>query len=212
MQWYEEEVRAKEQQMLESPAPAGQVVFYGSSSMRMWESLEEDFRDVGVLNQAFGGSTLEACAWFFERLVLPCAPRALVCYAGDNDLGDGKTPDQVAAFFGKLLSKVDRYFPAIPFAMLSIKPSPARWHLAGAIGSSNDAIRRALQSRPRGYFIDIFPAMLGRDGSPDPSLFLEDGLHVSPKGYLVWKKALQAHSAEIFAGVATARTDPDRTS
>ena len=46
-------------------------------------------------NQAFGGSTLEACAWFFERLVVPCYPRALVCYAGDNDLGDGRTPDQV---------------------------------------------------------------------------------------------------------------------
>jgi lysophospholipase L1-like esterase len=40
--------------------------------------------------------------------------------------------------------------------------------------------------------------MLGSDGLPDESLFLEDGLHVSPKGYLVWKRLLQDRSREIF--------------
>ena len=28
--------------------------------MRMWETLEDDFRDIGVLNLAFGGSTYAA--------------------------------------------------------------------------------------------------------------------------------------------------------
>ena len=86
MEWYEQEILAMEQRLREFPPPAGLVVFYGSSSMRMWESLETDFRDVGVLNLAFGGSTLAACVWFFERLIVPRAPRAVVCYAGDNDL------------------------------------------------------------------------------------------------------------------------------
>ena len=200
MQWYEEEVRALERRLIESPPPKGPVVFYGSSSMRMWESLEDDFRQVGALNLAFGGSTLEACAWFFERLVVPCGPRAMVCYAGDNDLGDGRTPDEVMASFRKLLAKVDAFFPDIPFTMLSIKPSPARWHLKEQIGCSNEAMRRELQGRAAGYFIDIFPAMLGSDGRPDASLFLEDGLHVSLKGYLVWKRLLESRSGEIFAG------------
>ena len=201
MQWYEEEVRAMEQRMLEFPPAAGAVVFYGSSSMRMWDALEDDFRQVGVLNQAFGGSTLEACAWFFERLVVPCDPRAIVCYAGDNDLGDGKEPDEVVASFRKLLLKVDAYFPSIPFTMLSIKPSPARWHLKEQIICTNESICREIQGRSAGYFIDIFHAMLGGDGRPDSSLFLEDGLHVSPKGYLVWKGLLESRSAEIFAAV-----------
>ena len=201
MQWYEEEVRAMEQRMLEFPPPAGAVVFYGSSSMRMWDALEDDFRQVGALNQAFGGSTMEACAWFFERLVVPCNPRAVVCYAGDNDLGDGKEPDEVVASFRKLLVKVDAYFPSIPFTMLSIKPSPARWHLRERIISTNEAICREIQGRPAGYFIDIFHAMLGGDGRPDSSLFQEDGLHVSLKGYLVWKRLLESRSAEIFGTV-----------
>ena len=78
MEWYEQEVQALEQKLRENPPPPGQVVFYGSSSMRMWERLEDDFRDVGVLNLAFGGSTMAACAWFFERLVVPVKPRFIV--------------------------------------------------------------------------------------------------------------------------------------
>jgi lysophospholipase L1-like esterase len=198
MEWYEEEVSALEQRLREAPPPAGQVAFYGSSSMRMWESLEEELRAVGALNLAFGGSTLEACVWFFERLVVPCQPRAIVCYAGDNDLGDGRTPDEVVASFRELLVKVDTHFPTIPFTMLSIKPSPSRWHLADRIRSTNEAIRRELQGRDGRYYIDIFSAMLGSDGRPNESLFLEDKLHVSPRGYQVWKRLLASRSGEIY--------------
>jgi lysophospholipase L1-like esterase len=198
MEWYEQEVRTLEQRLKNSPPPAGPAVFYGSSSMRMWEGLVDAFPEVGVLNLAFGGSTLAACVWFFERLVVPCHPRSIICYAGDNDLGDGRAPEEVVSSFRKLLEKVDAHFPMIPFTMLSIKPSPGRWHLADQIRYTNEAIRREIQGRDRGYFIDIFSAMLGSDGRPDDSLFLEDGLHVSPKGYLVWKKLLLSRSDKIF--------------
>ena len=200
MEWYEQEVRQMERLLIETPPGPGRVVFYGSSSMRMWEGLQEAFPGLELLNLAFGGSTLEACVWFFERLVVPRSPRAIVCYAGDNDLGDGRTPAEVLASFRKLLAKVDAHFPRIPFTMMSIKPSPARWHLADRIGCVNESLRREIECRKRGYFVDVFPAMLGKDGSPDASLFLEDGLHVSPKGYLVWKKLLHERADEIFGG------------
>lgn len=202
MEWYEEEVSAIEQRLQKCPPPpAGPVAFYGSSSMRMWDSLEADFKDVGALNLAFGGSTMEACAYFFERLVVPCHPRSIVCYAGDNDLGDGKMPEDVLASFRKLLSKVDAHFPAIPFTILAIKPSPARLYLTERIIATNEAFSREILGRPNGCFIDIYPAMLGIDGQPDEDLFQEDGLHVSPKGYLVWKKLLHNRSSDIFRGV-----------
>jgi lysophospholipase L1-like esterase len=198
MEWYEQEVRVMERHLQMFPPPAGLVAFYGSSSMRLWESLEVDFHDVGVLNLAFGGSTLEACGYYFDRLVVPCHPRSIVCYAGDNDLGDGRTPDEVMASFRKLLVKVDAHLTEIPFTMLSIKPSPARWHLADQIRYSNEKIRMELLGRDRGHFIDIFSSMLGIDGRPDDTLFLEDGLHVSPKGYQVWKRLLLDRAGEIF--------------
>jgi len=209
MQWYEEEVSALERRLRENPPPAGSVAFYGSSSMRMWDTLEKDLREVGAVNVAFGGSTLEACAWFFERLVLPCAPRAIVCYAGDNDLGDGRSSRETLASFRALLGKVDAHCPDKPFTMLSIKPSPSRWHLADRIRETNASMQREIQGRPGRYFIDLFSAMLATDGRPDGSLFLEDGLHVSPKGYLVWKRALLDRAGEIFAPVEPGRGAAD---
>src|SRR5208337_3077981 len=36
------------------------VAFYGSSSIRLWETLQEDFPGIGVVNLGFGGSSLAA--------------------------------------------------------------------------------------------------------------------------------------------------------
>jgi lysophospholipase L1-like esterase len=198
MQWYEDEVQGMEHRQEESPALTGQVIFYGSSSIRLWENLVEDFRDVGVLNLGFGGSTMEACAFFFERIVVPCTPRSIVCYAGDNDLGDGQQPEAVCTSFRNLKAKVDRHFPGIPFAFMSIKPSPARWPIVERIRLTNEMIRKELEGRPLGYYIDVFSPMLADDGLPDRSFFLEDGLHVSSKGYVLWKNVLAQWGKEIF--------------
>lgn len=200
MEWYEEEVRALERRLRESPPPAGPVVFYGSSSMRMWDSLADDFPGQTVLNLAFGGSTLAACAWFFQRLVVPCRPRAIVCYAGDNDLGDGRSPAEVLASFRELLERVATGCPEVPFTMLAIKPSPSRWDLADRIRVTNQAMRGELSGCRNRYFIDTFSAMLGSDGRPERSLFLEDGLHVSPAGYRIWSRLLAERAAVYFAG------------
>jgi hypothetical protein len=55
VQWYESEVRALERA---SEAVNGNrpPVFYGSSSIRLWDTLADDF-DPRVLNLGFGGAT-----------------------------------------------------------------------------------------------------------------------------------------------------------
>ncbi len=90
MQWYEDEVRTLEERIKVGPIPRHPVAFYGSSSIRLWSTLASDLALPNALNLGFGGSTLEACAWFFERLVVPAAPASLVVYAGDNDWGTVK--------------------------------------------------------------------------------------------------------------------------
>src|SRR5579863_5577261 len=84
MDWYESEVQALERTSLSRVNGNHPPVFYGSSSIRLWDTLAEDF-DPRVLNLGFGGATLEACDYFFARLVPPVNPRSLLLYAGDND-------------------------------------------------------------------------------------------------------------------------------
>ncbi|MCW3100243.1 MAG: lipolytic enzyme family [Chthonomonadaceae bacterium] len=198
MQWYEEEVRGLEQAREKSPPFCDPVAFYGSSSIRLWNTLAQDFAGERVVNLGFGGSTLEACASFFERLVVPYSPRALVLYAGDNDIGDGKSPEAIEGYYQILSDKVRRYLGPIPFAFLSIKSSPARHHLIDSIVRTNALIRQEHLSRPGRIYVDVFSLMLNIDGTPRAELYSEDGLHLNAAGYAVWRRALCAHHDELF--------------
>jgi lysophospholipase L1-like esterase len=198
MQWYEEEVRALEKRVRTGPIPRRPVVFYGSSSVRLWSTLATDLALPSALNLGFGGSTLEACTYFFERLVIPAAPASLIVYAGDNDLGDGRSPENVLTFFESLADKVQKNLPGVPFAFVSIKPSPARFAIIDRIRRTNDLIRREIDRRKMGLFISVFETMLDDKGQPRASLFLEDGLHLSPAGYRVLAGVLANYRNQIF--------------
>jgi lysophospholipase L1-like esterase len=198
--WYEFEVRGMERafNVGPEPGPTPSVVFYGSSSIRLWTALAEDIGDPRVVNLGFGGSTMAACAHYFERLVVPRKPGSLVLYVGDNDLGTGRSVQDVLKSFRALMSKVDAHLGPIPFAFISIKPSPALWSLIDSIRLANLLILEELRQRPRSNFIDIFTAMLGPDGRPRRELYLEDGLHLSRAGYLVWLEQILAYRDAIL--------------
>jgi lysophospholipase L1-like esterase len=196
VQWYESEVQALERasQGVKGSRPP---VFYGSSSFRLWGTLAEDF-DPRALNLGFGGATLEACDYFFTRLMQPVNPRSLLLYAGDNDLGDGRSVEQVLGWFRSLADKVAAQLGAVPFGFVSVKPSPARFPIINRIRQLNDRVRRDIESRSSGYYVDVFPAMLDQSGKPRGEFFLDDGLHLSRQGYRLWSRLLEPHRNQIF--------------
>jgi lysophospholipase L1-like esterase len=197
MDWYEPEVQALERSRSNGLSIVSSPVFYGSSSFRLWDTLAEDF-DSAVVNLAFGGSTLEACDHFFERIVKPANPLSLTVYAGDNDLGDGRTPEEVAGWYRSLAEKARRLHGDPPFGFISIKPSPARWAIADRIRRANSLIRNQARRIAGAYFIDVFPAMLDASGAPSRELFSPDGLHLSRSAYHLWGQLLKPYRNRIF--------------
>jgi lysophospholipase L1-like esterase len=194
MDWYEAEVAELERVPVNGTRPP---VFYGSSSIRLWETLGEDF-DPRVVKVGFGGSTLEACDYFFGRLIPPLKPRSLLLYAGDNDLGDGRSAEQVLGWFRSLAGKVRKTVGAIPFGFLSVKPSPARAAITDRIQRLNELVREEIELDPAAYYVDIFSAMLDRSGKPRSEYFLEDGLHLNREGYRLWSRSLEPYRNQIF--------------
>jgi len=199
MEWFESEVQELERERVRWRLPPHPTVFYGSSSIRLWTTLAEDLGDERAINLGFGGSTLEACVQFFERLVPPMRPAALVVYAGENDLGDGRAPSQVIGWFRQMIAKVDALLPSIPFGYISIKPSPARAALLDRIAGTNHAIRDEIAGHATAFYIDVFASMLKPNGEPRGDLFLADGLHLSRAGYLLWAEVLSEYRDRIFA-------------
>ncbi len=192
MQWYQEEIAR-----LLAKAPGRpdrpKVVFYGSSTFTHWPGLERCFPQVEAVNLGFGGSTLAACAWFFGQVVPPHRPDALLVYAGDNDLGDGRTAEEIVLFFDHLRASVAAALGAVPLCFVSIKPSPARLHLRGRIEYANACIaQRVAAAGPPLYFLNVYDRMLDGRGIPQPALFAADGLHLSPQGYALWQQEVDA--------------------
>ena len=193
MDWYEEDVEQaikKRDELSYEP----QTVFYGSSSIRLWESLTEDFKDYKPVNLGFGGSTLEACVYFFNRIVAPLqSAQKLIIYAGDNDLGDGRSPDEVFYFFTQLRTLIKESFPIVSCYYISVKPSISRWNINDNIRTLNILIRNEIEMQHSNMmFVNVYDAMLGDDDYPIAEYYEEDGLHLSTSGYEVWKQILLA--------------------
>ncbi len=197
MQWYEAEVRDLERSITGRTNGDRPPVFYGSSSIRLWDTIAADF-DPRVLRLGFGGSTLEACDYFFTRLVCPVHPSSLLLYAGDNDLGDGRSVEQTFESFRSLAGKVARELWRIPFGFVSIKPSPAREPIIDRIRRSTTWYAEEIEGIPSGYYVDVFSQMLDCAGKPRTELFLEDGLHLNHEGYRLWSRILEPYRNQIF--------------
>lgn len=184
---FEAEIRAYEEADRKAPPPDGAVLFIGSSSIRMWETLEEDFPCLPVLNRGFGGSEIEDSIRFIDRIVATYRPRQIVLYAGDNDLANGKTPERVFEDYRRFVREVRRRLPEARIAFIAIKPSPSRWHLVSQIRAANEKIRCYAKADKKLDYIDVFTPMLGADGKPRPELYADDRLHLSKDGYALWK-------------------------
>ncbi|URI05983.1 SGNH/GDSL hydrolase family protein [Aquincola tertiaricarbonis] len=179
---------------LHAPQPGG-VLFVGSSSIRLWNGLEEAFAAPGqpVLKRGFGGSRMLDCAQYVDTLVLPYQPRLVVVYAGDNDLAEGRTPQQVLQSFTQFTEAVRQALPDTRIAYLSIKPSPLRAALVPAVREANSLIAAYAKATPNLDYIDVFSRMLTDDGQPRSDLYSADSLHMNAEGYALWRSVISPH-------------------
>ena len=173
----------------QSPPPRGGVLFIGSSSIRFWDTLAQDFPGVPVINRGFGGSELRDSTWYADRIIVPYAPRQILIYAGDNDLNAGRTPQQLRADFIAFVERVRRDLPKAKIAYISKEASPSRAQLLPVQREANTLIAAEAQRLGVDY-IDIFTPMLDASGQPDESLFVEDRLHMDRAGYVIWQRAI----------------------
>lgn len=173
-----------------APTPGG-VVFVGSSSIRLWDGLEQAFAgERAIVKRGFGGSRLADCARYVARLVIPYRPRTVVVYAGDNDLAEGATADEVLARYRSFVEQVHAALPETVIAYVSIKPSPSRSAYQQAAADANARIAAYTQGDPRLRYVDVYSRMLGADGRPRADLFLPDALHLNAAGYAIWAEAI----------------------
>ena len=161
------------------PAPRG-IVFVGSSTIRLWSSLADDFGGLPVINRGFGGSTFPEALHYLQRTV--------VVYEGDNDLAGGRTPQQIADDYRAFVRGVRDSLPNARIVFLAIKPSPSRWKLESQRLEANRLVRAIVNADANQTFVDVGTPMLDpSSGHPRPTLYRADSLHMTPAGYALWR-------------------------
>ncbi len=180
---WEKEIAAMEATEKTNPPPKHAVLFLGSSTIRLWKTLSQDFPDVPTLNRGFGGSEIADATHFAERLVFPYAPKQIIFRSGGNDLHTGKTPEQVCADFKAFVTKVHARLPETEIVFMAWNYSPSRWTSARRERSMNELIAAYAKTQPRVKYLDVADVSLDANGQPRPELFVNDRLHFNAEGY-----------------------------
>jgi len=170
------------------PEP-GKVLFLGSSSIRRWDTAKA-FPGIDSINRGFGGSQTSDCIYFFDRIVLPYKPKVIVFYEGDNDIGAGKSKEQVIKDFTAFAKQVRDKLPGTKIVHIPIKPSIKRASLWAEMEYVNQKVQAMAANSEDLYYADIATPMLTTGSPPDESLFAADGLHLSDKGNVLWANVI----------------------
>ena len=193
---WDAEIQAFLEQDRLNPPGKGDILFTGSSSIRLWKGVETNFPGFKVFARGFGGSHLSDLVHQAPRIVVPYAPARILVYEGDNDIASGKTPARVLEDFKDFVRLVHSKLPDSRISYICIKPSKARWHLKEPIQETNRMIREFCQNQPRLGFIDVWKPMLDDTGGFREELFVADGLHLNASGYSIWQRVIGDHLAK----------------
>ena len=173
-----------------APPAVCQVLFVGSSSIVRWKTLAADMAPMPVINRGFGGSHIEYVNRWFDQIVVPYHPRAIVFYAGENDIDAEKSVNRVVTDFDEFMRRKTNALDGTPVYFISLKPSRLRFAQFPLQTQVNDAMRTRAARLPDLRYIDVVSSMI-EDGKPK-DLFESDGLHMTAAGYAIWTKAVRS--------------------
>ena len=88
--------------------------------------MEEDIRrkdgSPAAVNHGFGSSTIEEGLYYYDRLVKPWAPRAIVLRFFPNDISFGYTPAEIVYLLAQFCNRAKADFPGIKLYLCDAMP------------------------------------------------------------------------------------------
>lgn len=175
------------------------VVFFGSSSIRLWNGLEEMMAPLSVVNRGYGGATVRDILVNYDMLMAHYSPKAFVVFC-DNDICGNEvdlTVSGVLDHYRLLFNRLDQDYPGVPVFFLSWKYSGLRAFMRDTQKLVNDVMADYASSSNQVTFVDVNATLLQPDGDINQSLFESDNLHINRDGYLLWTSVLKPLLLEV---------------
>ena len=190
---WEKDIIALEEKTRTNLDNSDRILFVGSSSIRLWPNLEENMHPFKIIQHGFGGARINDVLFYSDRLINQFFPKAVVIFVGTNDINLKaiKPAEKIKDDFVKLIDKIKIDLPETPIFYINITPSPKRWSVWKHSIKTNNLILESSKKLYNVFTIDTCIELIGVDGEPDPNMYQHDKLHLSQKGYDVWKKIIK---------------------
>lgn len=189
LKWDQKMERFEKADLVNPPAK-DLILFVGSSTIENWKTLEKEFPGKVVLNRGVSGTKTIDLINYKHRLITPYHPKQIFIYEGDNDIGYKWTPEEILEQTKRLFTIVRAEKPNAEIIFISIKPSVRRLKDKARIERTNALIKDFVGQQPNTAYADVYSVMFTADGELYPEHYRADGLHLTPKGYEVWKKVI----------------------
>ncbi|MCU0461734.1 MAG: GDSL-type esterase/lipase family protein [Bacteroidales bacterium] len=180
--------------------PDDAILFAGSSSIRLWSTLEKDMAPYNVIQRGYGGSKLSDYAVYAERIFSPHKCSALVLFVANDITGskNDKSPEEVTELFSIIHKTFRKTNPGAPVFFIAVTPTRLRWKAWPEISKANALVKEWCENHRNTYFISTDTAFIDANGEPREELFLSDKLHLNPDGYKVWTRIIKAEVEAVI--------------
>ncbi|OOG71572.1 GDSL-type esterase/lipase family protein [Algoriphagus sp. A40] len=190
---FEQEVRQISARLDSLGWERGSTLFTGSSTIRMWKSLETSFPNEVILNTGFGGSKASDLETHLFPLVIRLEPSRVFIYEGDNDIWADVPVADILTSMDNIVTRLQLINPKTEIFLIGAKPSPSRWEKKQNYEIFNQKLKEYGLSKEGVEFVDTWKALTDPTGNPRPELYIEDQLHLNEKGYLVWTEIFKPY-------------------
>ena len=197
--WAAPEVRQFEALDKSIEYPNDAILFIGSSSIRLWNTIEEDMKPFPVIKRGYGGAHFRDMVFYTDRILAKHSPEMIVCFVANDIKGvpEDESPKKVLRLIKYFIKQVREQHPSIPLTFIEITPTSSRWKQWNDIEEMNRLVKELCARKEGLYFVSTANAFLDEEGKPNDSLFISDRLHLNPEGYAVWNQLIKSEIIRI---------------
>ncbi|MGD0887182.1 MAG: GDSL-type esterase/lipase family protein [Thermodesulfovibrionales bacterium] len=164
------------------------ILFIGDSLIEFFD-WQRRFPNHKPVNLGVAGETVQGLLFRIRGILNTYrSPDLIFIMTGINNVA-GDDLDFIDTYKRVCKQLLDGY-PSARIFINSLLPNLLPWISADSLRSVNRSIGKLAEESGAEY-LDVYPAFLDEEGNPVRDYLLDDGVHLSDKGYAVWADMLE---------------------